>query len=106
MTDATMSSWKLIPAGLFRGLYHGYDVTANRHRTDGNTLVWHVRVRHNDNSGDIRTYWIKDGTFYGDSVATVGPDGSVNVTVGELVEPSVQFKEAVLAATSKWHLQR
>jgi hypothetical protein len=60
---ANNGSLNWTPAGVYRGLFDGYVITANRHLSSDGKTAWHIRMYVNSGDTDHRAYLVVGDDF-------------------------------------------
>jgi|GEM_PF-5416076 len=94
------------PAGIFKGLFDGYKVLANKHVNGAGQVAWHTRSFLRSRAHAMQTYWVVDGKFHRTIADYMDKDGQV-ITETEGEEPVVNPPEeaAIRQAIAVWCAQ-
>jgi hypothetical protein len=92
-------SWS--PAGVYKGLFDGYVITANRHLSSDVKTAWHIRMYLNSGDTDHRAYWVVGDDFQKSLKQTVDGSGSFTVETGGSIS-NMEEKAAIAKAITQW----
>jgi hypothetical protein len=99
MTNNGSLNWT--PAGVYKGLFDGYAITANRHVSSDGKTAWHIRMYLNSGDTDHRAYWVVGEDFQNSLKQTVDDSGSFIVETGGSIS-NLEEKAAIVKAIAKW----
>jgi hypothetical protein len=100
MTNEESRIWT--PAGIYRGLFDGYVVGANRHQSREGETAWHVRVHRNSGDFQHRDYWVVNSKFYKTLRQTITDSGTALEMGGEVCDVEATEKAAIMKAVLEW----
>lgn len=89
------------PAGVYKGLFDGYVITANRHLSSDGKTAWHIRMYLNSGDTGHRTYWVVGDDFQNGLKQMVDDAGSFTVETGGSIS-NMEEKAAIVKAIAKW----
>lgn len=90
------------PAGIYRDLFDGYVVGANRHQSLDGETAWHVTIYRNSGGDHIpRAYWVVGDNFQKCLKQTVDDSGRLAVETGGSIS-NLEEKAAIEKAIAKW----
>jgi hypothetical protein len=106
-----MSEEKLIwhPAGIYKGVFDGFLILANR-KVDGSGMqtAWNVTSFNNSGDDGQRLYWVVDGEFRKTLTQTLDANEynvgvTIEFTAGETIEEAPDAeRKAILKAIEEW----
>jgi 2-polyprenyl-6-methoxyphenol hydroxylase-like FAD-dependent oxidoreductase len=99
MTGDVKKAWT--PAGVYKGLFDGYVITANRHFSLDGETAWHIRMYLNSGDTNHRAYWVVGDDFQNSLKQTVDDSGSFTVETGGSIS-NLDEKAAIVKAIAKW----
>jgi hypothetical protein len=99
MTSEGIKSW--VPAGVYKGLFDGYVITANRHVGSDSKTGWHIRMYLNSGDDIHRAYWVVGEDFQKSLRQTIDDSGSLTVETGGTISDMAE-KAAIVKAIAQW----
>ena len=99
MTTEGAKIWT--PAGIYKGLFDGYVITANRHLSSDGKAAWHIRMHLNSGDDVHRAYWVVGDDFQKSLKQMVDNTGSFTVETGGSIS-NMEEKAAIVKAIAKW----